>query len=61
MQVGFVGRVTYGLMAENEAARCQLNTLADFAFYAGVGMKTAMGMGQCRRVDQLASAKTFDV
>lgn len=49
-QVGFVGCVTYGLMAENEAARCQLNTLADFAFYAGVGMKTAMGMGQTRRV-----------
>ena len=49
-QVGFVGQVTYGLMAESEAARCQLNALADFAFYAGVGMKTAMGMGQCRRM-----------
>ena len=50
MQVGFVGQVTYGLMAEDEAARCQLNALADFAFYTGVGMKTAMGMGQTRRV-----------
>lgn len=50
-QVGFVGRVTYGLMAGNEAARCQLNALADFAFYAGVGMKTTMGMGQCRRMN----------
>jgi CRISPR-associated endoribonuclease Cas6 len=49
-QVGFVGRVTYGLMADNEAARCQLNALADYAFYRGVGMKTAMGMGQTRRV-----------
>jgi CRISPR-associated endoribonuclease Cas6 len=49
-QVGFVGQVTYGLMAENEAARCQLNALADFAFYAGVGIKTTMGMGQTRRV-----------
>ena len=49
-QVGFVGQATYGLMAENEAARCQLNALADFAFYAGVGMKTALGMGQCRRI-----------
>lgn len=49
-QVGFVGRVTYGLMADNEAARCQLNALADFAFYAGVGMKTTMGMGQTRRL-----------
>jgi len=49
-QVGFVGQVTYGLMAEDEAAHRQLNALADFAFYAGVGMKTAMGMGQTRRV-----------
>ncbi len=48
-QVGFVGQVTYGLMAENEAARCQLNGLAGLAFYTGVGMKTTMGMGQCRK------------
>ena len=48
-QVGFIGQVTYGLMTDNEPARCQLNALADFAFYAGVGMKTAMGMGQCHR------------
>jgi CRISPR-associated endoribonuclease Cas6 len=51
-QVGFVGQVTYGLMADNEAARCQLNGLADLAFYAGVGMKTTMGMGQCRKNDK---------
>lgn len=49
-QLGFVGRVGFGLMGEDEAARRQLNMLADFAFYAGVGMKTAMGMGQCRRM-----------
>ena len=49
-QVGFLGQVTYGLMAENEPARCELNALADFSFYAGVGMKTAMGMGQTHRV-----------
>ncbi|MGQ9467752.1 MAG: CRISPR system precrRNA processing endoribonuclease RAMP protein Cas6 [Anaerolineae bacterium] len=48
-QVGFVGTVTYGLMEENEVARLGLNLLADFAFYAGVGMKTTMGMGQCVR------------
>jgi CRISPR-associated endoribonuclease Cas6 len=50
MQIGFVGQVTYGLMAEDEAAHRQLNALADFAFYTGVGMKTAMGMGQTRRI-----------
>lgn len=49
-QVGFTGRVTYGLMADNEIARSQLAILADFAFYAGVGMKTTMGMGQARRM-----------
>lgn len=49
-QVGFVGQVTFGLMADNDIARLQLNMLADFAFYSGVGMKTTMGMGQCRRV-----------
>ncbi len=49
-QVGFIGRVTYGLMADDDFARAQLNALADFAFYAGVGMKRAMGMGQARRV-----------
>jgi CRISPR-associated endoribonuclease Cas6 len=50
MQVGFVGRVTYGLMADNEIARAQLTMLADAARYLGVGYKTTMGMGQCRRV-----------
>jgi len=50
LQVGFLGQATYGLMAQDETARCQLNALAEFAFYAGVGMKTAMGMGQVRQV-----------
>ncbi len=49
-QVGFVGRVTYGLMGDNDIARTQLSMLADFAFYSGVGYKTTMGMGQCRRI-----------
>ena len=49
-QVGFLGRVTYGLMMQNEEIRRQLNVLADLAFYSGVGMKTAQGMGQVRRL-----------
>ncbi len=49
-QIGFVGRVTYGLMGENDIARLQLNVLADFAFYGGVGYKRTMGMGQARRM-----------
>lgn len=60
-QVGFAGRVSYGLMGENEIARVQLNMLADFAFYAGVGMKTTMGMGQCRRVPLAAGVRGLAV
>lgn len=54
-QLGFLGQVTFGFMGDDQGIRCQLNALADFAFYAGVGMKTAMGMGQCRRVGRSAS------
>lgn len=28
----------------------QINTLADFALYSGVGRKTPMGMGMVRRI-----------
>lgn len=49
-QIGFTGRITYGLMADNEIARAQLNALADAALYLGVGYKTTMGMGQVRRI-----------
>jgi len=52
LQVGFVGKVSYGFKARDEALRRQLNALADFAFYAGVGYKTTMGMGQARRRDE---------
>ncbi len=51
-QIGFVGRVTYGLMGTDAGPRRHLTTLADYAFYAGVGYKTTMGMGQVRRVRQ---------
>lgn len=49
-QVGFLGRVTYGLMMPDGEIRRQLNMLASLAFYTGVGMKTAQGMGQVRRL-----------
>ena len=51
LQVGFVGRCTYGLMGKGyEGEKRALNALADFAFYSGVGYHTTMGMGQCRRM-----------
>ncbi len=51
-QVGFIGRVTYRLMDKSKESatwRKKLHALAEFAFYAGVGYKTTMGMGQCER------------
>jgi CRISPR-associated endoribonuclease Cas6 len=48
---GCVGKVTYQVLGNVDAVVLkQLNTLADFALYAGVGRKTPMGMGITRRV-----------
>ncbi|HZT44394.1 MAG TPA: CRISPR system precrRNA processing endoribonuclease RAMP protein Cas6 [Chthonomonadaceae bacterium] len=56
-QVGFVGLCVYGLRGLAEADRRALGALADFAFYAGTGRKTAMGMGQTRRANLPAGQK----
>jgi CRISPR-associated endoribonuclease Cas6 len=50
--IGFRGVVEYRLGREftSEEKRI-INALADFAFYAGVGYKTTMGMGQTVRID----------
>jgi CRISPR-associated endoribonuclease Cas6 len=43
---GFTGRVTFEALGSwNREELKAFNTLADFAFYAGVGYKTTMGMG----------------
>jgi len=48
--IGFKGRVSYTAPREaNRALQLALNTLADFAFFAGVGYKTTMGLGQVKR------------
>jgi CRISPR-associated endoribonuclease Cas6 len=48
---GCVGKVTYQVLGNVDAVTLKkLNTLADFALYAGVGRKATMGMGMCRRV-----------
>jgi CRISPR-associated endoribonuclease Cas6 len=48
---GSVGKVTFQIMGKVEPTTIQqLNTLADFALYAGVGRKTPMGMGITRRI-----------
>ncbi len=46
---GFLGTCVYGLKALSEADRRLFVLLADFAFYAGTGRKTAMGLGQTVR------------
>ena len=51
-QAGFTGYCVYGVVGEYPAEVRHLNALADFAFYAGVGYKTTMGMGQCRRMHE---------
>jgi CRISPR-associated endoribonuclease Cas6 len=47
-QMGFVGECIYSLRDLDAADRRALMALAHFAFYAGTGRKTAMGMGQTR-------------
>ncbi|BAY17193.1 CRISPR-associated Cas family protein [Anabaenopsis circularis NIES-21] len=49
--IGIVGEVNYRILGEAESIRIkQLNTLANFALYAGVGRKTTMGLGMVRRL-----------
>ncbi|MGQ9928589.1 MAG: CRISPR system precrRNA processing endoribonuclease RAMP protein Cas6 [Chloroflexaceae bacterium] len=48
-QKGFVGTVTYELPLNPEQART-LAMLTDAALFLGVGIKTARGMGLCRRL-----------
>lgn len=48
---GCVGKVTFQVLGDvSPETLQQINALADFAFYAGVGRKTPMGMGITRRI-----------
>ncbi len=50
--VGAVGRCTYELLGKHDEQTLRaLSVLADFAFFAGVGYRTTMGMGQCSRIE----------
>jgi CRISPR-associated endoribonuclease Cas6 len=47
---GCVGTINYRILGDVDAiAIKQINALADFALYAGMGRKTPMGMGMVRR------------
>ena len=49
--IGYVGTISFQILGEVDTQTIkQINTLADFARYAGVGRKTPMGMGMTRRL-----------
>ena len=49
--IGIVGEVTYRILGDLEPlAIKQVNALADFSLYCGLGRKTTMGMGMTRRI-----------
>ena len=52
--IGCVGEVSYRIMGDvNPVDIKQINALADFALYSGVGRKTPMGMGMTRRLQEI--------
>lgn len=49
--IGIVGEVTYRILGDLPPSSIkQINALADFALYCGIGRKTTMGMGMARRL-----------
>ncbi|MBO3458936.1 CRISPR-associated endoribonuclease Cas6 [Aetokthonos hydrillicola Thurmond2011] len=49
--IGCIGEISYRILGDVEPnAIKQINALANFALYAGVGRKTTMGMGMTRRL-----------
>jgi CRISPR-associated endoribonuclease Cas6 len=50
---GCIGTVSYRILGDaTPETMQQINTLADFALYSGVGRKTPMGMGMIRRLSR---------
>ena len=50
--IGCIGNITYKILADLEPIVIkQINALADFAIYSGIGRKTPMGMGMVRRLN----------
>lgn len=50
--IGCIGEIHYCFLGEVESLQIkQINALADFSLYCGVGRKTTMGMGMVRRVN----------
>jgi CRISPR-associated endoribonuclease Cas6 len=50
--IGCVGTMNFRILGEVDPLTIkQINALADFALYSGIGRKTPMGMGMARRVE----------
>jgi CRISPR-associated endoribonuclease Cas6 len=49
-RTGGVGQVTYTVRTDELYLLAVVHSLADFALYSGVGVQTAAGMGQVRRI-----------
>ncbi len=50
-QIGFTGRCSFTAFSGDRYWLGVLQLLTDFAFYAGVGYQTTMGLGQARRAE----------
>jgi CRISPR-associated endoribonuclease Cas6 len=50
--VGGIGHCTFNLLSPDPYLRHVANVLASFSFYCGTGVKTALGMGQTRRLGE---------
>lgn len=58
-QVGFTGSCTFGVRQQNDDIMVKvLHMPADYTFYAGVGYKTTMGMGQAKAVYKIRQCRT---
>jgi CRISPR-associated endoribonuclease Cas6 len=50
--IGCIGEISYRLLGDIDPIKIkQINALADFAIYCGIGRKTTMGMGMARRMN----------
>lgn len=58
--IGCVGEVSYRIFGDVDPLKIkQINALADFALYSGVGRKTPMGMGMVRRLKDFGNTKVY--
>lgn len=53
MFIGFTGRCSYRVLAEDPYWLRVLHALASFAFFCGTGAKTSFGLGQTRRMYEM--------